>query len=54
MHYHGRKHGTIKTDIVLEKELRVLHLDPQAGHLVNPKAKTKASVREEFFPFTQF
>jgi hypothetical protein len=31
MHYHGRKHGTIKTDIVLEKELRVLHLDPQAA-----------------------
>jgi hypothetical protein len=31
IHYHhGRKHGSIQADIVLEKELRVLHLDPKA------------------------
>jgi hypothetical protein len=27
---HGRKHGSLQADMVLEKELRVLHLDPQA------------------------
>ena len=28
VHYHhGRKHGTDQADMVLEKELRVLHLD---------------------------
>jgi hypothetical protein len=32
VHYHhGRKHGTMKADMVLQKELRVLHLDPQAA-----------------------
>jgi hypothetical protein len=31
VHYHhGGKHGSMKTDMVLEKKLRVLHLDPQA------------------------
>ena len=31
VHYHhGRKHGRIQTDMVLEKELRVLHLDLKA------------------------
>ena len=30
VHYHhGRKHGSIQADMVLEKELRVLHLDLQ-------------------------
>ena len=30
IHYHyGRKHCTIQVDMVLEKELRVLHLDWQ-------------------------
>ena len=27
---HVRKHGSTQADVVLEKELRVLHLDPQA------------------------
>jgi hypothetical protein len=28
VHYHhGRKHGSMQADMVLEKELRVLHLD---------------------------
>jgi hypothetical protein len=32
VHYqHGRKCGCAQTDMVLEKELRVLHLDPQAA-----------------------
>jgi hypothetical protein len=32
VHYHhGRKHGSMQADMVLEKELRVLHLDLQAG-----------------------
>jgi hypothetical protein len=31
VHYHhGRKHGSKQADVVLEKELRVLHLDLQA------------------------
>ena len=28
---HGRKHGSMQADMMLEKELRVLHLDPQAA-----------------------
>ena len=28
---HGRKHGSMKTDMVLEEEQRVLHLDPKAA-----------------------
>ena len=29
VHYHhGGKHGSMQADMVLEKELRVLHLDP--------------------------
>jgi hypothetical protein len=28
-YHHGQKHGGMQVDIVLEKELRVLHLDPQ-------------------------
>jgi hypothetical protein len=28
---HGRKHGSVQIDMVLEKELRVLHLDLQAA-----------------------
>ena len=32
VHYlYGRKHGSLQADIVLEKELRVLHLDLQAA-----------------------
>jgi hypothetical protein len=26
---HGEKHGSLQTDMVLEKELRLLHLDRQ-------------------------
>jgi hypothetical protein len=26
-YHHGGKHGSIQADLVLEKELRVLHLD---------------------------
>jgi hypothetical protein len=33
---HGRKHGSIQEDTVLEKELRVLYLDPQAATLRVP------------------
>jgi len=32
VHYHhGEKHGSVQADMVLEKELRVLHLDPKAA-----------------------
>ena len=32
VHYHhGGKHGSMQADMVLEKELRVLHLDLQAA-----------------------
>jgi hypothetical protein len=32
VHYHhGRKHGSIQADMVLEKETRFLHLDLKAG-----------------------
>ena len=32
VHYHhGEKHGTMQADTVLEKEMRVLHLHPQAA-----------------------
>jgi hypothetical protein len=30
-YHHGGKHGSIQPDMVLEKDLRVLHLDPQAN-----------------------
>jgi hypothetical protein len=30
-YYDGEKHGSVQADVVLEKELRVLHLDPQAA-----------------------
>ncbi|XP_055465422.1 CD27 antigen isoform X3 [Psammomys obesus] len=30
VHYHGGKHGSVQADMVLEKELSVLRLDPQA------------------------
>lgn len=30
VHYHGGKHGSVKSDMVLEKELRVLYLDLQS------------------------
>jgi len=31
VHYgHGRKHGRMQADMVLKKELRILHLDPES------------------------
>ena len=30
-YHHSGKHGSIQADMVLEKELRVLHLDPKAA-----------------------
>jgi hypothetical protein len=29
--HHGEKHGSVLADMVLEKELRVLHLNPKAA-----------------------
>jgi hypothetical protein len=32
VHYHhGGKHGNVQADMVMKKELRILHLDPQAA-----------------------
>ena len=31
LYHHGRKHGSVQADLVLEKELRVLHLHQQAA-----------------------
>ena len=33
---HGRKHGSMQADMVLEKELRVLHLDLKAARKKTP------------------
>jgi hypothetical protein len=30
-YHHGKKHGSMQADVVLEKDLRVLHLDLQAA-----------------------
>jgi hypothetical protein len=30
-YHHGGKHGSMQADMMLEKELRVLHLDPKAS-----------------------
>jgi hypothetical protein len=30
-YHHGRKHGSVPADMVLEKELRVLHFDLKAA-----------------------
>jgi hypothetical protein len=30
-YYHGGKHGNIQADMMLEKELRVLHFDPKVA-----------------------
>jgi hypothetical protein len=30
-YHHGRKHGRLQADMVLETELRVLHLDPKTA-----------------------
>ena len=43
VHYHhGGKHDSMQTDIVLEKELRVLHLDLKAAERI---CSTQASNR---------
>jgi hypothetical protein len=32
VHYHhGKQHGSVQADMMVEKELRVLHLDPQSA-----------------------
>ena len=32
VHYHrGRKHGSLQVDMVLKKELRILHFDPKTA-----------------------
>ena len=31
VYYHSRKHCSVQANVVLEKKLRVLHLDPQAA-----------------------
>ena len=37
VHYHhGGKHGSVQADIVLEKDLRVLHLELQATEDYEP------------------
>ena len=30
-YYHSKKHGSVQADMMLEKELRVLHLDRKAA-----------------------
>lgn len=30
IYLHGKKHGGVQADMMLEKELRILHLDPWA------------------------
>jgi hypothetical protein len=37
-YHHGGKHGSIQADMVLEKELRVLHLDAKAARRRLPSA----------------
>jgi hypothetical protein len=39
-YYHNRKHGSLQADMVLEKELRVMHLDLKA-------------TRRDYFPGSQ-
>jgi hypothetical protein len=33
-YHHGGKHDSLQADMVLEKELRVLHLDPKAARRI--------------------
>jgi hypothetical protein len=49
VHYHhSRKHGSMQADMVLEKELRVLHLDRKAArrdwHPQAPRRKLSSSM----------
>ena len=30
-YHHGRKHGSLQVDMVLEKDLKILHLDPKVS-----------------------
>jgi hypothetical protein len=32
--HHGRKHGSMQTDMALEKEVKVLHLDLKAAKMM--------------------
>jgi len=36
VHYPGEKHGSVQGSMVWEKELRALHLDPQASGETEP------------------
>ena len=41
-YYHGWKHGSMKADMMVEKDLRVLHLDSKATRRVwHPRAARK-------------
>ena len=44
----------IQADIVLERELRVLHLDPQAGTKFDMVGQTSASESSKSTPVTHF
>lgn len=33
-YYHGRKHASVQEDMMLEKELRILYLDPKTGRKI--------------------
>lgn len=50
VHYHGRKDASIQADIILEKKLGVLYLDPQAPegdcvlHLLEPEHRRLQSL----------
>ena len=49
VHYHyGRKHGSVQADMVLEKELSVLHLDAKAARR---KLSSTDSQEEPLFPY---
>ena len=56
VHYHhGRKHGSMQADTVLEKELKILHLDPQAaGRECNTGQAWASETSEPTHLVTQF
>jgi hypothetical protein len=47
LYHHGRKHHNIQADMVLEKELRVLHLDSERAEVT--KCHTGCSLNIENF-----
>jgi hypothetical protein len=58
VHYlHGGKHGSVQADMVLEKKLRVLHLDLKAAEgdrftlaRLEPYETLKSSLHSDTFP----